>query len=293
MRFAVLGKITYVDAVVPSQAALGPEAERPCVRMHHGVVLEGGFALEGSEARHPIEARTAFHVPGGGPPHRHAGRSAHAGRRVRASVEDLTDLELRRLGLEPVTGPGPVETAWIQTRPTPGDGPDRGGVRRPGLMDLTVARFGERGGFDGGYCDAAHWGTWSPGTSRSSGSTTSSCSQPAMSPLRAGSAGAPDARRGRRDDDRRDAGHALESGARLVPWRRQGFTRARRGRSGGGGTDGLQLAGVGRRGDALSGAAKPPLASGSERPASSPGRSTPRCAGSWATGDRGPAGGPG
>ena len=88
MRFAVLGEIMYVDAVVPSRAALGPEAERPCVRMHHGVVLEGGSRSRVREARHPIEARTAFHVPVAAP-HRHLVDRPTRVVAFEPSVEDL------------------------------------------------------------------------------------------------------------------------------------------------------------------------------------------------------------
>lgn len=247
MRFAVLGEITYVDAVVPSRAALGSGAERPCVRMHHGVVLEGGFALEGSEARHPIEARTAFHVPGGGPPHRHLVDRPTRVVAFEPSVEDLTDLELRRLGLEPVTGPGPVETAWIETRPTPATGRIEAEFAVLGSWILTVARFGERGGFDGGYCDAAHWGTvvaghvtieWEHDVELLAAGDVYRCEPgpPGHRMLAVGAATTIDV----------TPVHALESDARLAPWRRQGFKRALAvAGAGGSGTDGLQLARVG------------------------------------------------
>jgi len=227
MRFAVLGEITYVDAMVPSDATLGPDADRPCERTHRGVVLEGGFALERPDRRQPIEARTAFHVPGGAPAHRHlVDRSA----RVLAfepSVEDLSDAELRRLGLEPVTRPGPLTVGWTDTRPTPGTGRIEAEFAVQGSWVLTVARLGPRGGFADDYCDAPHWGTvlagnvtleWEDDVELLAAGDVYRCEPgpPGHRMLAVDPATLVDV----------TPLSALDGGGRLIPWRRQGFRRA-------------------------------------------------------------------
>jgi hypothetical protein len=227
MRFAVLGEITYVDAVVPSDAALGPEADQPCERPHRGVVLEGGFELERPDARHPIEARTAFHVPGGAPPHRHRMGGPARVLAFESSVDDLNDAELRRLGLEPVTRPGPMAVGWTDTRPTPATGRVEAEFAVLGSWVLTVARLGPRGGFANDYCDAPHWGSvlagsvtieWEDDVELLSAGDVYRCEPgpPGHRMLSVGPATVIDV----------TPVSVLHAPGRLIPWRRGGFRQA-------------------------------------------------------------------
>jgi hypothetical protein len=246
MRFAVLGEITYVDAVVPPDAALAPEADLPCERTHRGVVLEGGFALERPHERHPIEARTAFHVLGGAPPHRHLVDRPTRVLAFEPSVEDLGDAELRRLGLEPVTRPDPFAPAWSDTRPSPPTGRIEAEFAVMGSWVLTVARLGPRGGFANDYCDAPHWGTvlagnvtieWEDDVELLAAGDVYRClpGPPGHRMLAVGPATMVDV----------TPLSALDGHGRLIPWRRHGFQRALAEARDGAGARGLDLARVG------------------------------------------------
>jgi hypothetical protein len=246
MRYAVLGEITYVDTVVPPDAALGPEVDQPCERTHRGVVLEGGFALERPDEHHPIEARTAFHVAGGAPPHRHRVDRPTRVLAFEPSVDDLSDAELRRLGLEPVARPGPFAVGWSDTRPSPGTGRIEAEFAVLGSWILTVARLGPRGGFANDYCDAPHWGTvlagnvtleWEDDVELLAAGDVYRCEPgpPGHRMLAVGPATMVDVTPIR----------VLDAGGRLIPWRRQGFERAMAAVERPTGAGGLDLARVG------------------------------------------------
>lgn len=246
MRYAVLGEITYVDAVVPPDAALGPAAGLPCERTHRGVVLQGGFDLERPDRRDPIDARTAFHVPGGTPPHRHVIDRPTRVLAFEPSVDDLSDAELRRLGLEPVARPGPLDIGWSDTRPSPSSGRVEAEFAVLGSWILTVARLGPRGGFANDYCDAPHWGTvlagnvtieWEDDVELLAAGDVYRCEPgpPGHRMLSVGPATVVDVTPLR----------VLDAGGRLIPWRRQGFRQALAALEGGARADGLDLARVG------------------------------------------------
>ena len=246
MRYAVLGEITYVDAVVPPDAAVGPEAGLPCERTHRGVVLEGGFALERPDRRQTIGARTAFHVLGGAPPHRHLVDRPTRVLAFEPSVKDLSDAELRRLGLEPVARPGPLALGWTDTRPSPATGRIEAEFAVLGSWILTVARLGPRGGFANDYCDAPHWGTvlagnvtieWEDDVELLAAGDVYRCQPgpPGHRMLAVGPATIVDV----------TPLSVLDQGGRLIPWRRHGFRRALTALEGQIRGDGLDLAQVG------------------------------------------------
>jgi len=162
VRFALLGSLAYVVAELPASGSSGTSIEQPCTRPHWGFVLEGDVNVEVDGERHAIPPGSAFHVPGGGPPHqfRITGAARVAGFEPIDPVVDASDAALAARGFELL----PADTSGSASIIPAATDPLREGKRieaRTWPMSsfvLTQARFGPGSGYLDEWCDAPHWG---------------------------------------------------------------------------------------------------------------------------------------
>jgi quercetin dioxygenase-like cupin family protein len=162
VHFALLGSMAYVVVDLPVTGSRGTPMEDACVKHHWGFVLDGELAIEVDGHRELVPEGSAFHLPGGGSPHRLRveGRARIAGFEPLDPVGDISDGALTARGFEILGFEGqPVATviessgaSWppekqIDTR-----------TWQMSSMVLTQARFGPGSGYTADWCDASHWG---------------------------------------------------------------------------------------------------------------------------------------
>ena len=162
VRFALLDSMAYVLAEIPATGSKGSSLDQPCRKPHWGFVLEGDLTFESDGQRRAIEPGSAFHVPGGDPPHhfRADGAARVAGFEPIDPVVDASDSALAAQGFE-VLGPGALGAiSSISTTFAPL--PDRKQIDvqawAMSSLVLTQARFGPASGYTTDWCDAPHWG---------------------------------------------------------------------------------------------------------------------------------------
>lgn len=161
VRFALIGGWAFVLADISAGSA-GTAMEAPCTKPHWGFVNAGELVHEADGRRQVIPAGSAFHVPGGGPPHRFhvSGQARISGFEPVDPAVDTSDEALAARGLEPGNG-GDLPAAVVVPAPTePITEPDTIEARswRMSQLVLAEARFGPGSGYTTQWCDAPHWG---------------------------------------------------------------------------------------------------------------------------------------
>jgi hypothetical protein len=161
----MLGPVAFVSVEVPSGGSAGTGLEKPTENPAWGIVLSGALRLHGP-GEQVFTRGTAFHVPGGAPPHWFTapGRAVIAGFTPIAREIDTSDDGMRARGFEPLTrlaAPAPPPSVIS---------PAGGGsvFRRRGSIEAELAPMGEwvftrttygpLSGYTSGWCDLPHWG---------------------------------------------------------------------------------------------------------------------------------------
>ena len=160
IRFATLGDMAYALAEIPKSGSAGTTLERPCELPHWGVVVEGELTFCAGDERQPIPAGHVFHVREGQPPHHFeaSGPAVVAGFQPLDPDVDLSEERLRAQGFEPAQ-PGHGATV-VPTTPSYAVRPGEVRVESWRMSNYVMSRvrMGERSGYTGGWCDAPHWG---------------------------------------------------------------------------------------------------------------------------------------
>lgn len=162
VRFALLESMAFVVAELPRSGSTGTALEINCTRPHWGFVLAGDVEVDVDGRRQPVPPGSAFHLPGGGEPHRFfaSGEARIAGFEPVDPQSEPTDESLRARGFE-VVGTQPSAAATIvPAAARPLAEPNRVKARTWSMSRfvLTQAQFGPGSGYTAEWCDAPHWG---------------------------------------------------------------------------------------------------------------------------------------
>jgi quercetin dioxygenase-like cupin family protein len=160
IRFATLGDMAYALAEVPKSGSRGTTLEQRCELPHWGVVIEGELTFVSADERQAIPAGHAFHVRAGRPEHHFEteGPAVVAGFQPVNPDIDLSDERLRAQGFEPApSGRGATVVPATPAHPVK---PGEVRVESWRMSDYVMSRvrMGERSGYTAGWCDAPHWG---------------------------------------------------------------------------------------------------------------------------------------
>lgn len=161
IRFALLDSMTFTIAEVPAAGSAGTSIEQPCRKPHWGFVIDGEVSFATEDRQRTIPPGGAFHVPGGGPPHRfHApGAARIAGFEPIDLAAHPSDSGLAGQGFDvlgqepsgamliPPVAARPLEVGQIEAR-----------TWTMSSFVLNQARFGPGSGYTTNWCDAPHWG---------------------------------------------------------------------------------------------------------------------------------------
>jgi quercetin dioxygenase-like cupin family protein len=160
IRFAILGEMAYALAEVPESGSAGTRLERPCELPHWGIVVDGELTYVAGGTRRRIPVGHVFHVPAGPPAHHFEtpGPAVIAAFQPVDADLDVSEEHLRAQGFEPAASAGGATVGSA----SPPDPVKPGEVRveswRMSGYVMSSVRMGERTGYTADWCDAPHWG---------------------------------------------------------------------------------------------------------------------------------------